>query len=175
MTNCIARTKKDGSPCRRPAGWGTDHVGEGKCKLHGGASPIKHGLYSKYLRGPTRKKYEEFLKATDLKDLSHEIARLRAILAGIDEHNLIEEDSKNIALFLNVIEAIGRMVERKHKIESSEPLVINNSFAIAVLTIVREEVSNEDVILRVAERVEALRPESLHGEINSVEGVIVHE
>lgn len=25
--------------CRRPAGWGTDHVGEGRCKLHGGNSP----------------------------------------------------------------------------------------------------------------------------------------
>lgn len=24
--------------CRRPAGWGTDHVGAGPCKLHGGAT-----------------------------------------------------------------------------------------------------------------------------------------
>lgn len=32
------RTKRDGSgdPCTQPAGWGTDHVGEGACKLHGG-------------------------------------------------------------------------------------------------------------------------------------------
>lgn len=25
--------------CRRPAGWGTDHVGEGPCKLHWGRAP----------------------------------------------------------------------------------------------------------------------------------------
>lgn len=25
--------------CHRPAGWGTNHPGEGKCKLHGGSSP----------------------------------------------------------------------------------------------------------------------------------------
>lgn len=25
--------------CRRPAGWGTDHVGFGRCKLHGGCNP----------------------------------------------------------------------------------------------------------------------------------------
>lgn len=25
--------------CHRPAGWGTEHVGEGRCKLHGGNSP----------------------------------------------------------------------------------------------------------------------------------------
>jgi hypothetical protein len=28
--------KKDGSPCDRPAGWGTDHQGIGRCKLHFG-------------------------------------------------------------------------------------------------------------------------------------------
>lgn len=27
-----------GELCGRPAGWGTDHAGEGKCKHHGGAS-----------------------------------------------------------------------------------------------------------------------------------------
>ena len=34
---CGARTRA-GTPCRHPAGWGTDHVGEGRCKLHGGSS-----------------------------------------------------------------------------------------------------------------------------------------
>lgn len=33
--HCGARTRA-GTPCRRPAGWGTAHVGEGRCKLHGG-------------------------------------------------------------------------------------------------------------------------------------------
>lgn len=31
-----------GASCRRPAGWGTDHAGWGKCKLHGGCTPA-HG------------------------------------------------------------------------------------------------------------------------------------
>ena len=51
---CGAKTRA-GTPCKRPAGWGTDHVGEGRCKLHGGATPrgplhprYKHGKYSKY-------------------------------------------------------------------------------------------------------------------------------
>lgn len=48
------RTKRDGSgdPCKRPAGWGTDHPGEGACKFHGGnagapannQNATKHGL-----------------------------------------------------------------------------------------------------------------------------------
>src|SRR5690625_2180142 len=58
---CGAKTRA-GTPCKRPAGWGTNHVGEGRCKLHGGKStgppPEKmkknsnartHGLFAKYL------------------------------------------------------------------------------------------------------------------------------
>ena len=35
---CGGRTRAGGS-CQRPAGWGTDHVGIGRCKLHGGSTP----------------------------------------------------------------------------------------------------------------------------------------
>src|SRR3954471_7264732 len=30
---------RHGTQCKRPAGWGTDHVGWGRCKLHGGNTP----------------------------------------------------------------------------------------------------------------------------------------
>ena len=59
---CGAKTRK-GTPCQRPSGWGTNHPGSGKCKLHGGKSTgpkdktklkenknaEKHGFFSKYL------------------------------------------------------------------------------------------------------------------------------
>ena len=53
---CLATTRA-GTPCRRPAGWGTNHPGSGRCKLHGGASTgapknnnaEKHGLWRKHL------------------------------------------------------------------------------------------------------------------------------
>lgn len=35
---CGARKKKGGT-CEKTAGWGTSHQGQGRCKLHGGASP----------------------------------------------------------------------------------------------------------------------------------------
>ena len=35
---CGARKRQGEGYCRRPAGWGTDHVGMGRCKLHGGAT-----------------------------------------------------------------------------------------------------------------------------------------
>lgn len=35
---CGAKTRQEGSHefCQQPAGWGSDHVGAGTCKLHGG-------------------------------------------------------------------------------------------------------------------------------------------
>lgn len=35
---CGAIGRQTGKPCRRPAGWGTDHVGVGPCKLHLGST-----------------------------------------------------------------------------------------------------------------------------------------
>ncbi|GAH55293.1 unnamed protein product, partial [marine sediment metagenome] len=37
VAKCGAKTRR-GKPCQHEAGWGTDHVGEGKCKQHGGRS-----------------------------------------------------------------------------------------------------------------------------------------
>jgi len=37
--HCEAKKKQGDGTCTKPAGWGTDHVGFGNCKLHGGASP----------------------------------------------------------------------------------------------------------------------------------------
>lgn len=55
MKICGAKTKL-GKKCQNPSGQGTDHLGTGRCKLHGGASKgapkgnknaLKHGIYSK--------------------------------------------------------------------------------------------------------------------------------
>ena len=52
---CEAKTRA-GTPCRQKAGWGTDHVGMGRCKLHGGKNSgapkgnqnsFKHGMRSR--------------------------------------------------------------------------------------------------------------------------------
>lgn len=43
---CRARNTKREKYCRARAGQGTDHLGQGRCKNHGGSTPIKHGRYS---------------------------------------------------------------------------------------------------------------------------------
>ena len=55
MKKCGAKTRAGGK-CQLQAGHGTDHIGTGRCRLHGGASngapkgnknALKHGIYSK--------------------------------------------------------------------------------------------------------------------------------
>jgi len=39
MNGKCGAKKKDGTPCKRPAGSGTEHVGVGTCRHHGGSTP----------------------------------------------------------------------------------------------------------------------------------------
>lgn len=38
MEPCAASTRSGGK-CKKQAGWGTEHLGTGRCKLHGGSTP----------------------------------------------------------------------------------------------------------------------------------------
>lgn len=79
MTTCGAKTRS-GTPCRRPAGWGTDHPSQGRCKLHGGATPIKHGRYSKITRPRIKELLDELEHDPDPLDLTPELKLLRALV-----------------------------------------------------------------------------------------------
>lgn len=83
--------KRDGSghTCHLRAGWGTLHVGRGKCKLHGGVSRAddgrlkRGGRYSQVLPAQLRERYEIFLEEAErVKDVAPEIALKRALLSS---------------------------------------------------------------------------------------------
>ena len=76
-TNICGAKTRAGTPCQRPAGWGTNHVGEWCCKLHGGCTPrhskrgpdhpeFKHGLYAKHLGEDEKMEFEEFVQRFEL-------------------------------------------------------------------------------------------------------------
>lgn len=58
LNTCGAKTRQ-GHPCKHPAGYGTGHLGTGRCKFHGGLSnnqakpgnklAERHGFFSKHL------------------------------------------------------------------------------------------------------------------------------
>jgi hypothetical protein len=74
---CGARTRA-GTPCRYRRGYKTDHFGQGRCRLHGGATPIRHGLRSTIIRPSIA---ERLLRlAPSQRQLLTELARLRAAI-----------------------------------------------------------------------------------------------
>jgi hypothetical protein len=75
---CGAKNRQ-GSGCRRPAGWGTPHVGEGRCKLHGGLNPVRHGRYSTIKRAEIRELIEHHEGDPDPLNLLPELATARAL------------------------------------------------------------------------------------------------
>jgi len=94
-----------GGYCQLTAGWGTDHVGEGRCKLHAGASltgednpAFEHGLFSDHL-GPEDRRTIEILKTHDDAEkldelINWRLARLRRYLRqknDVDETSFFEK------------------------------------------------------------------------------------
>lgn len=66
---CTARSKRTGERCKAQAMKGKD-----KCRMHGGSTPVKHGLYSKYTKGILADRIEELKNDPALTDLREHIA-----------------------------------------------------------------------------------------------------
>ena len=64
----------------RVAGHGTNHLGQGKCKYHGGSSPIKHGLYSTVVPLAWRANFQAALEAPDPKSMLEHIALIDGVI-----------------------------------------------------------------------------------------------
>jgi len=79
--HCGAKQRGRDGVCLMLAGMRTDHVGVGRCFLHGGLTPVIHGGSSKvYPRAPIRDRIEEIKQSPDLLSLDDQIAYLRAII-----------------------------------------------------------------------------------------------
>lgn len=90
---CNARKSSDGvfqGYCNSKAGAGTDHLGDGRCRWHGGTQPTgkdspnyKHGAYSKHMRSdltePERAAYEELVDS--LEDPEQTLDAIRELAA----------------------------------------------------------------------------------------------
>jgi hypothetical protein len=86
---CGAKTRS-GSPCRQIAGYKTDHVGQGRCNLHGGATPVIHGRYSSIERTRIKDLIELHVNDPDPLDTFPELAAARALF-----QDFIERYEKN--------------------------------------------------------------------------------
>lgn len=114
---CNGKIHRHDRYCKKSAGWGTPHVGHGRCKLHGGFAGLYQSgqlKYSNFVPSDLIEKYEEFSVDPDIKNLNDEIALLRAKIAIIESKNSSGLYDKQI-IFL--AEGIRRLIETKQKIE----------------------------------------------------------
>lgn len=142
---CGSKTRAGGA-CGQPAGWGTDHVGQGKCKLHGGKTPIKHGRYSTVQRPRIQELMERLAEDPDPFDLEPEARLIRALATDFCERyeELVdallawnaaeiaeaEEQERKprpqhvpaIHEVASVVEMVSRVVERAQKVKDKSAL-----------------------------------------------------
>jgi len=111
---CGARTKR-GTPCQLPAGWGTDHLGEGRCKLHGGKSTGPRngpGIYRTRVKATYQEIYDTFRNDTDIKKLDDEVALVKTLIVeALDDEERQPED------IIRLVERLSRITKRKVEIE----------------------------------------------------------
>ena len=117
--HCNGKVHRQLRYCQRPAGWGTDHAGIGRCKLHyGSASGSKSGQlrYSDFVPSAIVEKYEEFSQEDDkdIKSLNDEIALIRAKITDLETKNANGNGNKDLMQFT---ELVRRLIETKDKIE----------------------------------------------------------
>lgn len=78
-------SNRQGNPCGNAAGFKTDHPGEGRCHLHGGKSPVKHGRYARIKRPRIRELIEEYRADPDPLNVLPEVELLRALITDFVE------------------------------------------------------------------------------------------
>lgn len=118
---CKAKAKGSGERCKNPA-----MAGKTVCRFHGGMGgrPPIHGRYSVTKRAELREKIEQFRGDPQAGDLRDELAVLRALLEDylnrFDDN--LDPTGADIMLIYNMIDNIGKLVERIAKILSMTAL-----------------------------------------------------
>jgi hypothetical protein len=125
MTLCGAKTRAGGT-CQQVAGWGTAHLGNGRCKLHGGkaGAPVKSGRYSLTHRQSLQEKAQAFANDPNPADLTGELVLMRALLQDYldrfgDGSRLAYDDIERL---FSMMDSIGRLVERIAKMLNATAL-----------------------------------------------------
>ena len=115
MSQCAAKSKRSGKRCKRYATRGKD-----KCRIHGGATPIKHGLRSKYQPAILMERIEEMLNSEKITDLKNMLAVQHFLLAmALEKLQEAESNPEAISGMLSnvqsIAETISKNIERHHK------------------------------------------------------------
>lgn len=98
---CTARSKQSGKRCQRAAS-----PGKTVCVIHGGRTPTKHGMYSKFAKGQLAELIEANRTDPGLTDIREHLA----VLAALSQDLLSRKDSGRLGS--RDREALARLADR---------------------------------------------------------------
>jgi hypothetical protein len=147
---CTAITKK-GKPCEQPE----IAPGFGLCHAHVRYNPInlpKRSRYLANLHAELQSKFKYQSQDANPKDLQEEIVLLRTYLDQM-HHQLANQDkidSDTLVACMNIVELLGRTIERHAKInpERMIPVPVVMTMVSKIIDILNETIPRENVDLR---------------------------
>lgn len=116
---CGAKTRQGGEPCKNAAGYKTPHVHIGRCYLHGGLNPIKHGRNSTVVRAQVEAEAARIAQEPDLLDLSREVAMLKALRGRLMDGWKETVDAAGLDQAAKFTDRVGAMVDRIEKLQAN--------------------------------------------------------
>jgi len=156
---CNARTPK--GYCKMPAGMRTDHLGTGRCYLHGGRAgkPITHGLYSKKLTSTVKDEYDKLVNDPALIDLYAEFSLSKTLLSNfiesinesIENHeniwvgsnrfgeNVVSPEAKTL---ISLLESISKIFVRITDAETKSKNTLNMKQVYAIVTQIKNAMND---------------------------------
>lgn len=167
--NICGATTRDGGQCQRVAGWGTDHKGQGKCKQHGGATPIKHGRYSDIERDRISDLLQKFEEDDDPLDILSEIAAARALLqdfierydqyltaliAWYEDNDQKPKNILDISEAIRFLEKVTKMAHRERRLQQDNAVSREDLKRVLVemARTVETEVQDKDTVRRIKDQ-----------------------
>lgn len=156
MAQCTAMSKRTGQRCRAKAMKGKD-----KCYHHGGATPVKHGLYSKYSKHKLAEVTQQLAQDPELLDLRQQIAFKQALILDKLEQMAGELGPEDAEVLAGLSEKVSKDIERLNKIEYGEKYVLQVEEVQAVINqitvIIKQEIQDPAVVERVAKKLQEVR------------------
>jgi hypothetical protein len=156
--------------CANHAGMGTEHVGSGACKYHGGASTsvintIKTGKGAVMTRKSLSDKIDTYLgeDSEKLFDLSKELAAMRAVFEEFMETFASPTDeakySGDLYRLVNLVGTVGTLVDKisrinsRNTLTSAQVLYIRATVADILVKYLRDPIQREMAVKELTSRV----------------------
>jgi len=179
---CMGRNRRSATYCKNEPGFGTDHLGIGRCKFHAGSVPNmtkRHRYESAKFGSRVQELFDAFRDDPQPHNMLNELALLRAITVDyVERHeqimfalydwatNGIDVSAKgkppelpDLITVRKIIADIGAMIERMHRIEQ-RGLISIQAFKQAfeqVGVVLATEIDDPDALARIEKALSAIK------------------